>query len=225
MEAIKSHKQPTAADLVTGQLREAVLSLGLKPGERLSESEVSLRFGVSRQPVREAFARLEAEGLLLVRPKRATTVRGFSLERIDHARFVRLAVEIEVLRRGCAVWDARRAGALEANLEEQRRALADRRADDFHRLDYRFHELVCELSGQPSAYRTVEESKRELDRLCVFSLVDRDEFAVLVEDHERIATALRERSPDAAEAAIREHLTRLDGTITEIRKSHSAYFE
>ena len=56
-------------------LRDAIVRLELKPGDSISEAEIADRYGVSRQPVREAFIRLAQQGLLLIRPKRATLVK------------------------------------------------------------------------------------------------------------------------------------------------------
>jgi len=82
----------TAADAVFERLYQEIASLELLPGTKLSEADVARRFEVSRQPVREAFGRLGNLDLLLVRPQRATVVRGFSMERVAHVRFIRLAV-------------------------------------------------------------------------------------------------------------------------------------
>ena len=49
----------TATDVVFDQLHEEIVSLAIYPGTKLSETEVAKRFGVSRQPVRDAFAKLE----------------------------------------------------------------------------------------------------------------------------------------------------------------------
>ena len=85
----------TTTDVVFDQLHEEIVSLEVLPGTKLSEADVARRFGVSRQPVRDAFARLENLDLLLIRPQKATEVRGFSMQRIAHARIVRLAVELD----------------------------------------------------------------------------------------------------------------------------------
>ena len=60
----------TTADVVFEQLHREIASLTLLPGTKLSEAEVARRFGVSRQPVREAFSRLGNLELLLVRPQK-----------------------------------------------------------------------------------------------------------------------------------------------------------
>lgn len=195
------------------------------PGTKLSEVEVAKRFGVSRQPVRDAFNRLENLELLLIRPQKATEVRGFSMERIAHARFVRLAVELETVRCACAVWDEARAEALDRNLEAQRQVIETGRNEKFHQLDYEFHRQICILGGKPLAFETISECKQKVDRLCLLSLERRSEAATLLEDHLKLADALRRRSADEAVAIARLHLSRLDDTIAEIHAQHSEYFE
>ena len=68
----------------------------LEPGAKISEAEIAAQFGISRQPVRDAFRRLENRRLLLIRPQRATEVRRFSMRQIEKARFIRSAIEKEV---------------------------------------------------------------------------------------------------------------------------------
>ena len=215
----------TAADLVFERLHDDIVSLKCLPGTKLSEAEVAERFGVSRQPVRDAFNRLERMNLLLIRPQRATRVRGFSMALIGHARFVRLAVELEVVRSACAIWDAERADILQGNLDAQGEAIAAGRNDSFHDLDYQFHKHICGLSGHPLAFETIRDCKREIDRLCVLSLGRANETALLRDDHAEITLSLARGDADRASDVTRRHLARLESTIEEIRRTHGEYFE
>ncbi len=99
LELAELHERRTTTDVVFDQLFEEITSLKLLPGTKLSEADVARRFGVSRQPIRDAFNRLCNLELLVIRPQKATKVRGFSMPHIAHARFIRLAVELEVIRR------------------------------------------------------------------------------------------------------------------------------
>jgi DNA-binding GntR family transcriptional regulator len=92
VEAIISDRgRRTAADTVFDAMRKDIVSLKLEPGAKLSEIEVARRFAVSRQPVREAFIRLDNMHLVQVRPQRATTVCKMSARAIVNARFIRTA--------------------------------------------------------------------------------------------------------------------------------------
>ena len=215
----------TATDIVFDELYEDIASLKLLPGAKLSETEIAQRFGVSRQPIRDAFNRLENLDLLLIRPQRATEVRGFSMQRIAHARFVRLAVELEVLHCASSKWNTSCADELDRNLEKQSQAVANKQSEQFHKLDYQFHKMICELGGCPMAFNTIEECKKKVDRLCVLSLGREEEFAVLLDDHRKIAVALKRGSAEDATAVARLHLARLDDTIADIHLNHADYFE
>lgn len=225
LEAAGILERRTTTDVVFDKLREDIVSLKLLPGTKLSEAEVARVFGVSRQPVRDAFSRLANLGLLLIRPQKATEVRGFSAESIAHARFVRLAVELEVVRCACAVWDEHKAEFLNRNLDQQQEAIDSGRPDSFHLLDLEFHRLICELGDCSMSIQTIEECKQKVDRLCMLSLGKEHETAILLEDHRRLADALENRSADDATGIIRKHLGRLDDTISDIQSEHSEYFE
>ncbi len=72
------HRVPgrTKADTVYEALQNAIISGHLEPGERLRQEDVAEQWGVSQTPVREAFRRLESEGLVEYEANRGVVVRG-----------------------------------------------------------------------------------------------------------------------------------------------------
>lgn len=224
-QAAKPLMVKTTTDLIFDQLYDEISSLALLPGTRMSEAEIAERLGVSRQPVRDAFNRLANLDLLLVRPQRATVVRGFSMEKIENARFVRLAVELEVITRGCSVWTEEGSQRLAANIARHTDAINAGRIEEFHSIDFDFHKLICEFSGQALAFETIERCKHSIDRLCVLSLQNENEAEAIVEDHQAIARALEKGSVEDARATTKHHLSRLDQTVQDIHKRHAQYFE
>lgn len=221
----KDSERRTTVDALYDHLHEEIVSLKLLPGTKLSETEVAQRFGVSRQPVRDAFNRLWNEDLLLIRPQRATEVRGFSLERIAQSRFLRLSVELEVVRTACQAWDKNCAEVIERNLDDQRRVAEQGIEDDFHQLDLQFHALVCEFSGLAHAADFIAQCRQKTDRLCVLSLNRDSEVSTLIDDHTRLANALSSQDEVAAIEVTRQHLSRLDSVIDGIHAEHVEYFE
>ena len=67
--AARTRDRRTSVDVVFEHLHDAIATLELLPGDKISEAEIAAQFGVSRQPVRDAFSRLENLDLLLIRPQ------------------------------------------------------------------------------------------------------------------------------------------------------------
>lgn len=215
----------TSAHVVFDFLYKEINDLRLLPGDKLSEAEIASRFDISRQPVRDAFSRLENLDLLLIRPQKATVVKRFSMRAIEKARFVRASIEAEVLRRAATNCDDDGAAALDACLDRQRVVVE---ADDyasFGALDYEFHKTLCHVAGVDFAFEVISDEKAKVDRLCVLSLSGPDRMSHLLEDHEGIAKAVQ--GGDAAEATKigMFHLSRLDATIQKISSENADYFE
>jgi len=76
---VRTTDRRTSVDEVYDYLHEQITTLGLRPGDKISEADMATRFGISRQPVRDAFSRLANLDLLLIRPQRATEVKRFSM--------------------------------------------------------------------------------------------------------------------------------------------------
>jgi DNA-binding GntR family transcriptional regulator len=191
---------------VLDELRRAIVTLRLKPGEALSEKEIAQRFGVSRQPVREAFIKLAEAGLVQVLPQRGTYVVRISERAVLEARFVREAVEAAVVRRAA---EAAVPGALQrlaATIAAQEEAAAGGAHERFLVLDDAFHRGLAEAIGCASAWQVLENVKAQLDRVRFLSLPDATPMPLLIEQHRAILKAIGRREPDAAEQAMRRHL-------------------
>ena len=215
----------TTTDKVYETLYDEIVSLKILPGTKVSETEVARRFGVSRQPVRNAFTKLSNKELLLIRPQKATEVRGFSMDRIKLARLVRLSVEIEITRHAVSRWNADCNDQLEENIALQERAIQNDDLTKFHALDYDFHHLICKLSNNPLAFEVILDCKQKVDRLCLLSLTKHTEARSVLEDHRDIAAGLASGDLEKAQNTTRKHLSRLNETINFIHETHPAYFE
>ncbi|MEL6104073.1 MAG: GntR family transcriptional regulator [Pseudomonadota bacterium] len=214
----------TSVDDIYDYLYEEISALRLRPGDKISEADIATQFGVSRQPVRDAFNRLATLDLLLIRPQRATEVKRFSMREIAKSRFVRLSVEKEVLQRAAIHCDEENATQLEAALNLQEQSVRDRDIDRFNSLDYDFHKLICDIARSGFAFDVILAEKSKVDRLCTLSLSKGDRMPELVDDHRAIATAVRNHDPTAAIKAGVHHLSRLDETIDQISASNANYF-
>ncbi|PPB80824.1 GntR family transcriptional regulator [Albidovulum inexpectatum] len=221
----KLNARRTSVDDVFDYLYDEIISLRLKPGDKISEAEIAAQFGISRQPVRDAFNRLANLNLLLIRPQRATEVKRFSMREIVKARFVRAAIEKEVLRLAAERCTAQDGKSLDAHLKRQERALEARDTDAFGILDYEFHETLCRIGRVDFAFDVIRAEKSKVDRLCVLSLSKEHRMPDLVADHRAIAAAIQANDPDRAVEHGMIHLSRLDETIAHISANHTEFFE
>ena len=225
MAALGTLERTTSSDVVFDELFGQITRLELLPGTKISEADVAKSFGFSRQPVREAFTRLANLNLLLVRPQRATVVRPFSRQLIANARFVRSAVELEVIRAAASDRDKSVDAALKANLREQATAISSEDVSLFHDLDYQFHKLLCASAKQAFAFEIIAENKAQVDRLCMLALTSKEAMDVLYQDHQSLLQALFSGDAKTADEVLRTHLDRLTPTIQAIYTTHNAYFD
>ncbi|MEB5972569.1 GntR family transcriptional regulator [Pantoea dispersa] len=206
-------------------LRKDIVTCVIHPGSLLSEKEVSARFNVSRQPVREAFIKLAEAGLVQVLPQRGTFVRKISAQRVADGRFIREAVEIAVVRRAALEIGATGLMALEHNLQLQRLAAERHDSQAFLALDDEFHRLIAEGIDCLLAWETVENIKATMDRVRFLTLSEVSPPESLIQQHEEIFAALKAKDADAAEKAMRRHLQEMILTITPIAERNSEWFE
>lgn len=224
-QATKLNERRTTVDAIFEHLHAEIVSLRLLPGDKISEADVASQFGVSRQPVRDAFSRLANQDLLLIRPQRATEVKRFSAREIEKSRFVRAAIETEVLRRAAKLCDADGAAMLDAAIKTQDEALAERKIDAFSSLDYEFHRTLCVIAQADFAFEVIMEEKAKVDRLCQLGLSKESRMPELIEDHRKIAEAVKAHDVDTAVEVGMFHLARLDETIVMISATNANYFE
>lgn len=215
----------TSVDLVFNHLYEQIATLELLPGDKISEAEIASQFGVSRQPVRDAFNRLVSLDLLVSRPQRATEVKRISLREISKSRFVRAAVEAKVLRLAAMYCNAEDAKTLQTQLKNQAKAIEAADFAAFGVMDYEFHETLCGIAKADFAFEVISEEKAKVDRLCLLGLAKGDRMPELLKDHKAIALAVEQGDADAAVEAGMFHLTRLDDTITSVFETRARYFD
>jgi DNA-binding GntR family transcriptional regulator len=208
-------------------LRQAIVTMRVRPGEMLSEQEIAQHFSVSRQPVREAFIKLSEAGLVRVLPQRGTLVVKISVAAVEDARFVREAIECALARRAAAAIGADRSklDPLEELVAAQEDAAARRDAEPFFQLDEDFHRTLAALAGRPSAWRIVEEVKAQMDRVRFLDMSEAQPMAVVIHQHRSILDAFGDADPDAAEGAMRVHLSQIEKTLPILAGRYPDLFE
>jgi len=211
-----------AAPQVFEWLREAIISLDLAPGTPLVRAELAERFDLSQTPVRDALMQLSQEGLVDIFPQHATLVSRIDLHSAEQAQFLRRAIELEVVRTLALAGDAGLHARLTSMVDVQA-ALASSGAEEFIASDQAFHRAMYEAAGAPDLYELVRRRSGHLDRLRRLDLPTAGNAERVVRDHRRIVDALVSGDPDAAQAALRAHLSGTLGRVADIRLRHPEY--
>ena len=202
-------------------LRARILSLELKPNTLLSRAALQAEFGVSQTPVRDALMRLEQEGLVEIYPQHATLVARIDVSAARQAHFLRLAIELEAVRRVAVERDDAIVAALEQALATLRASVEDYEA--FAAADRAFHQLFYEASGVPDLFHMVRRQSGHIDRLRRLNLPLPGKMEAVIRDHAALADAVARRDPDGAAAILRRHLSGTLSIVDQIRERHPDY--
>ena len=210
---------PVSAATIYETIRRDIVRMRLRPGERLSENELGLRFGTSRTPVREAIVRLVDDGLIEVWPQRGTFVSRISLRAIKRARFVRNALELGIIR------EAAEHGLPEVALKEAERAIAEQREagndpNRFTDADDKFHRTFANAIGYGDIWSIVESQKAEFDRIRFLSLPEVTPVDLLIRQHRAILKAVVARDAETAEKILRAHLSLVVETTVALMRTN-----
>jgi len=195
-------------DFVTERFLDAMRAGVLAPGERIVESTLARKLGVSRGPLREALKGLEAERLVERRANRGMFVAEVSVDRAIQMIVMRAMLEGLAAR----LVTARMTPAMAAALAEQHRlieeAAAAGRTREWRDHDWRFHEMVCEGAGNEFLLRSWV-SISNLIRLFLHHhpAYERDAEDVL-HNHLRMLDVLRGGDADIADATFRTVIIR-----------------
>jgi DNA-binding GntR family transcriptional regulator len=184
---------------------EAIDGGTYRPGDRLVESELADRFGVSRTPIREALQRLETQSLL-TRDGRSLIVAS-----LDHNQLAELYVVRGTLEGLAARLAARHATPEEVRvlrdmLEADRALVNDPKA--LSRANRRFHKQIHLASHNRFLVQQLDLVHRSMALLATTSLAAEGRSRDTLAEHEEIVRAIEAGDGDAADKALRDHISK-----------------
>ncbi|MGL4243133.1 MAG: GntR family transcriptional regulator [Beijerinckiaceae bacterium] len=214
----------TSASHVFDVLREEIVTLKLKPGVALSRQDLQDRFRMSSTPVRDALMRLEDEHLVDIFPQHATLVSVIDLDLAREAQFLRRSVEIEI------VGVLARAPAAEM-IAKLRRLIRQKEAyaeldehEPFAAADHLFHRTMFEAAGVDALWHLIRRRSGHIDRLRNLHLPVAGKMREVIAAHAAIVAAIEAGDVQAAQAAMRGHLSRSLDFVPKLRERFPEYF-
>lgn len=196
----------TLSQRVYEHLRDEILAEHLLPGTELSEVALSKELAISRGPIREAMGRLAAEGLITMRPRRRAEVRSLTLQELIDAYQVREALEVMAVRLLIPRVTEADLARLEELIDQMAAHSAEGAVREFFTANVSFHELVCELSGNPKLQEVHHRLEGEIGRFQNRTLALRGNMDDSLTEHRAILAAIRLRDADRAAALTAEHI-------------------
>ncbi|MFJ3521911.1 GntR family transcriptional regulator [Pseudomonas sp. NPDC090203] len=201
----------TAEEEAYAFLLDGICKGTYKMGERLIAEDIAGEIGMSRMPVREAFRRLAADGLVTLRPNRGAVVSGLNIDEMREVFEMRSALEGLAIRVAVPKITERHLTHLERLLDDM-----DAYRDDSSEWVSRhreFHEYLCSLSERGRLMRQISALYTVIEPHMRLWLEHGDKPLSARDEHAVILDALRAGDAEQAERILREHI---EGTVPSL---------
>lgn len=209
---LKVTKRRVLADEVTDDIRAAILSHQLEPGRKLAEDELAIQVGVSRGPIREALARLEREGLVIIERHKGARVASWTLIDIEEIYSMRGALEELAVEWACKNATQEDLDAMKSIIENWEKMSAKQRtAKKVSLLDLEFHSALFKAAHHARLLTAWEELRSQMHAFLSYLLFESETAGspfrpAWGKDHKKILELIQDKKVPAAKKEIRHHV-------------------
>jgi len=213
---VKLPRVPNLTDLAYQSLKQHMLDGSLVEGARLTEDQLAKQLGISKSPVREALNRLEAEGLILIQPRRGAYVRQFTLEETRNLFDLRVLVEVYSVE--IAKVTPTLLQDMADSIDRTQKFLEAGNKLAHVEEDIRFHSMIAASSGNQEFYAIFEsvQHKTILSRSKTYHLSPSSAPV----NHQKIYEALKNGDRAEAKRIMSDHISVLrDSLLAFIQES------
>jgi phosphonate utilization transcriptional regulator len=205
LQLVQSNSLPA---LVQVEIEQLILRGELAVGQRINESELAVRFGTSRGPIREALRALEESRLVRSEKNRGVFVREISVAEADEIYDVREALDQLIGQRVAERANPEQLRALDAVLAEMDGATDKQDVKSYHTLNLKFHDMLVDFAGNARLIETYRLLTRGLLLFRLRGLQDGGGFAVSNTEHRAVMRAVAQRDSARAGQLLRQHATK-----------------
>jgi phosphonate utilization transcriptional regulator len=202
LQLVQSNSLPA---LVQVEIEQLILRGELAVGQRINESELAVRFGTSRGPIREALRALEESRLVRSEKNRGVFVREISVAEADEIYDVREALDQLIGQRVAERATAEQLRSLEAVLAEMDAATAEQDVKSYHTLNLKFHDMLVDFAGNSRLTESYRLLTRGLLLFRLRGLQDGGGFVVSNSEHRGVMRAIAQRDSARAGQLLRQH--------------------
>lgn len=208
IQQIRQRRERTLTTIVRDEIAGLIAGGQLKGGDRVNESEIAARLGVSRGPVREACRSLEEAGLLVSAVNLGVFVREMTLDDARQLYEVRGALSGLIGRLAAQNLRETSLGALEKLVKSMESAAGRNDISRYYELNLQFHDTLMQLADNQvlaGMYLTTVNQTHLFRRR---GLVNKGSLQASNDEHRVILQALKKRDPDAAARALEAHVAK-----------------
>lgn len=205
-------KHTATSDAVYEHIKEQILHLELPPGASISEIETAEKYNISRTPVRDAFKRLEREGLLEIRPHIGTFISLIDLNAVSDILYIREVLEYSVLSDLAQIYDSSQGLRIQLILQEQKELLESNLSIEelsraFIHSDNEFHSALFEAAGRKNVIKFLYAYNSQYERFRTFiNFTGRDDLQKLYTNHVEIFNCIINKDLTGLKTCINHHL-------------------
>ena len=196
----KKEERSTLVMRVAYQIREAIKSGKLQPGDRLIETDLANEMQISRHPIREAIRYLEKEGLVTTTPFKGAKVATFSEADLEEFYTLRIALEELAIRTLVKRLDRHKILKLQAALKEMKLLAVEGELKQYVNADLAFHRRICELCGHRRLLQLWQTLEPQMGLFVMFANkpYHPETPLVIYQEHLRVYEAIKAGDADRA---------------------------
>lgn len=206
MELYEKRYKETRKEYAYRVLKDNIMSIQLKPGDLISESDLSEKLNISRTPIREVLMKLKSEHLIEVKPQSGTYISLIDRNLIEEAVFMRYTLEKEVLKEACEYFPEDILMEIEKNIFAQS-LIADKVGNEieFHELDQNFHKLLFLGVNKIHVWECINNIATHYNRMRLLSELTTGKEKIL-KHHKQYLEIIKNKDIDKIEELINQHI-------------------
>ena len=184
-------------------LQQYIVTGELSPNERLVESDIAKRFGISKTPVREALKQLLTSGYVKALPKGGLVVTDYSNTKIKNLFEIREALEAMAIRLACELATEEQINRAEEYYTRGVKAVKNNNVDLYLDMHRAFHLELCAACGNEQLLSLIQTFRFQYPDRRLFYVYNANDWRTEIKNHEKLLKSVRERNKTRAEKAVR----------------------
>lgn len=224
LEVPKKEPQDSTREYVYRMVRSNIMNLNFQPGSVLSENELADMLNISRTPIREAILRLAQERLVDIFPQKGTYISLIDLDHVAESRFIRETLEREVITQACGFFPDDAFFKLQTYLMLQELCITEKKWAEFYGHDSNMHGAIFAGCNKERTWDMIQQMSSHDNRVKMANISSGYELPELLEQHQILVKAIRDKNAALGRETIHFHLTKVRKDIQLLLREFPHWF-